>query len=76
MFLLLIKGIPAFGMEMLYPLYSYPNLYSPGSYIWDDVADANQRIDITAIINHNNGPGGDGVRSFGMSSYSVIGKHV
>jgi hypothetical protein len=42
---------------MLYPLYRYPNWYD-GSYIWDHIADANDRIDITAIINPDNGPGG------------------
>ena len=42
---------------MLIPLYSYPNWYDPGSYIWDDVAAAASQISVTAVINPSNGPG-------------------
>lgn len=45
-------------LQMLMPLYNYPNWYSPADYIWDDVAAANSQVSITAIINPNNGPGG------------------
>jgi hypothetical protein len=44
-------------LQMLIPLYSYPNWYNPADYIWDDVAAANSQVSITAIINPNNGPG-------------------
>ena len=55
---LLIPGTSCYGLEMLYPLYNYPNGWNQSNYIWDDIADANDRIDITAIINPDNGPGG------------------
>ena len=46
------------GIQILIPLYSYPNWYDPDSYIWDDVATANSRVPITAIINPCNEPDG------------------
>ncbi|MEA1948303.1 MAG: spherulation-specific family 4 protein [Thermodesulfobacteriota bacterium] len=49
----------AYNVEMLYPLYNYPNWNDPDSYIWDDIAAAGSDIPITAIINPANGPGGD-----------------
>lgn len=45
-------------LQILLPLYSYPNWYTPGAYIWDDVAAAAQKVPVTAIINPNNGPDG------------------
>jgi len=50
-------------MQILFPLYSYPNWYSPSSYIWDDIAAANATVPITAIIDPANGPGGSGPNS-------------
>lgn len=44
-------------LQMLIPLYSYPNWYDPANYIWDDVAAATCHIRVTAIINPDNGPG-------------------
>lgn len=49
----------ATSLDMLYPLYNYPNWYNSESYIWDDVAAAGNDINITAVINPYNGPGGD-----------------
>jgi len=43
-------------MEILYPLYSYPISSPPNLYIWDDVALANSKVPITAIINPASGP--------------------
>jgi hypothetical protein len=43
--------------QMLIPLYSYPNWYGEANYIWDDIALANERVQITVIINPSNGPG-------------------
>ncbi|MGB0387818.1 MAG: spherulation-specific family 4 protein [Ardenticatenaceae bacterium] len=52
--------VPATGtqLQILIPLYNYPNWYDPNTYIWDDVAAANSQVPITAIINPNSGPGG------------------
>jgi hypothetical protein len=43
-------------LEILIPLYIYPNWYDPANYVWDDVATANSQTPIVAIINPNNGP--------------------
>jgi len=43
-------------IRMLIPLYSYPNWFQPETYIWDDIAAAGNQVQITAIINPNNGP--------------------
>jgi hypothetical protein len=45
-------------LQILLPLYSYPNWYHPDRYLWTQVAAAADRVEITAIINPNNGPGG------------------
>jgi hypothetical protein len=50
-------------LQILFPLYKYPNWYSPASYIWDDIAAANATVPITAIIDPNNGPDGGGPNS-------------
>ena len=50
----------ATSLSMLYPLYNYPTWWNPDSYIWDDIAAANGTIDITAVINPSDGPGGIG----------------
>lgn len=47
---------PNSNLEILLPLYFYPNWYAPSNYRWDDVAAASQQVPITAIINPNNGP--------------------
>lgn len=48
------------GLQILYPLYNYPDWYSPSSYIWKDIADQNAVVPITAIIDPDNGPGDSG----------------
>ncbi|MBD2202462.1 VCBS repeat-containing protein [Calothrix sp. FACHB-1219] len=51
-----IDSLPAASnLNILLPLYAYPNWYS-SSYLWDDVAAANAKVPITAIINPNHGP--------------------
>lgn len=40
------------------PFYVYPSWWDPAQYVWDDLAQAAQRVSIIAIINPNNGPGG------------------
>ena len=54
----LVSRAGASDLQILYPLYSYPNWYDPANYIWDDVAAAAHTVPITAIINPNNGPDG------------------
>ena len=53
--------VPATGtqLQILIPLYNYPNWYAPENYIWDDIAAANSQVPITAIISPDSGPGGD-----------------
>jgi hypothetical protein len=46
------------GTQILIPLYNYPRWNDPPNYIWDDVAAANSKVPVTAIINPSNGPGG------------------
>jgi Spherulation-specific family 4 len=43
-------------LQILLPLYSYPNWYDREKYQWKQVAAAAQRVPIVAIINPNNGP--------------------
>ena len=45
-------------LKILIPLYIYPSWWNASNYLWDDVADAQSKVDITAIINPNNGPNG------------------
>jgi hypothetical protein len=45
-------------LQILYPLYSYPNWYSPSTYLWGEVAAAASTAPITAIINPDSGPDG------------------
>lgn len=45
-------------LQILLPLYTYPNHWEPTSYLWDDVAAGNAIAPITAIINPQNGPNG------------------
>jgi hypothetical protein len=59
-FTLISSGSRLYGLEILYPLYSYPNWYDTQTYLWDEIADAADQVDITAIINPSNGPGGSG----------------
>lgn len=48
----------AADLRILLPLYAHPAWWDSGLYVWDDVAAANSRAPITAIINPNNGPDG------------------
>ena len=46
------------SLEILIPLYQYPNWYDAPNYFWDDVAAAHSQVPVTAIINPNDGPDG------------------
>ena len=52
------SAVQAGDMRVLYPLYSYPDWYSPSTYLWPDVAAAAGTVPVTAIINPSDGPGG------------------
>ena len=45
-------------LGILIPLYNYPTWWDAATYLWDDVAAAQSRVPITAIINPNSGPDG------------------
>ncbi len=45
-------------MVLLVPFYVYPSWWDPNQYLWDDLAQARQRVSIVAVINPDNGPGG------------------
>lgn len=49
--------------QILIPWYNYPNHWSDDDYLWDDLALASAQVDITAIINPNNGPDSGGPNS-------------
>ncbi len=57
--LITIGNGSAADVQILLPLYSYPNWYAgAAAYQWDDVAAAASQVPITAIINPNSGPNG------------------
>jgi Spherulation-specific family 4 len=64
-------------LNILLPLYSYPNWYAgAAAYQWDDVAAAASQVGITAIINPNSGPDGGPPNSdfiHGMGDLSAAG---
>lgn len=43
-------------LQILLPLYIYPNWYDQDKYLWKQVVLAAQKVSIVAIINPNNGP--------------------
>ena len=43
-------------LQILLPLYIYPNWYDKDKYLWKQVIVAAKKVPITAIINPNNGP--------------------
>lgn len=67
----------AADLQILLPLYSYPNWYAGAAvYQWDDVAAAASQVPITAIINPNSGPNGGPPNSdyiHGMGDLSAAG---
>lgn len=51
------EPLPESEMVLLVPFYVYPSWWDPNQYLWDDLAQARQRVSIVAIINPNEGPG-------------------
>lgn len=43
-------------LQILLPLYIYPNWYEKDKYLWKQVIIAAKKVPITAIVNPNNGP--------------------
>ncbi len=43
-------------LQILLPLYIYPNYYDRNKYLWKQVARSAKKVPIIAIINPNNGP--------------------
>jgi hypothetical protein len=50
------KSIDRAQLQILLPLYIYPNWYDKKKYIWQQVTTAAKKVSIVAIINPNNGP--------------------
>ena len=50
------RSSAATQLEILLPLYAYPNHYEAEAYVWKRVVDVSADVPITAIINPNNGP--------------------
>ena len=69
------------SLSILLPLYNYPSFWDESIYIWPDVAQANSKVDIIAIINPNDGPDGDtpnsdyevGLRTLRDGGVTIIG---
>jgi Spherulation-specific family 4 len=68
-------------LQILLPLYIYPNWYDKNNYIWKQVIAAAKKVPIVAIINPNNGPNGmppnadyqQGIKDLHQAGIKVIG---
>ena len=68
-------------LQILLPLYIYPNWYDKHNYIWTQVIAAAKKVPIVAIINPNNGPNSappnadyqQGIRDLQQAGVKVIG---
>jgi Spherulation-specific family 4 len=68
-------------LNILIPLYIYPNWYDRDKYIWKQVVVAAKKVPITAIINPNNGPNGtppnvdyqQGIRDLRQAGVRIVG---
>jgi Spherulation-specific family 4 len=68
-------------LNILIPLYIYPNWYDRDRYIWKQIIVAAKKVPISAIINPNNGPNGappnvdyqQGIRDLRQAGVRVIG---
>jgi hypothetical protein len=68
-------------LNILIPLYIYPNWYDRDKYIWKQVIVAAKKVPIAAIINPNNGPNGappnadyqQGIRDLRQAGVRIIG---
>ncbi|WP_310417314.1 spherulation-specific family 4 protein [Chamaesiphon sp. OTE_8_metabat_110] len=68
-------------LQILLPLYIYPNWYDKNNYIWKQVIAAANQVPIVAIINPNNGPNGmppnvdyqQGIKDLHQAGIKIIG---
>ncbi|PSB56856.1 Spherulation-specific family 4 [Chamaesiphon polymorphus CCALA 037] len=68
-------------LQILLPLYIYPNWYDRNNYIWNQVILAAKKVPIVAIINPNNGPDNappnvdyqQGIKDLRQAGVKVIG---
>ncbi len=68
-------------LNILIPLYIYPNWYDRDNYIWKQVVVAAKKVPITAIINPNNGPNGappnvdyqQGIKDLRQAGVKIVG---
>ncbi len=68
-------------LNILIPLYIYPNWYDRDKYMWKQVVVAAKKVPITAIINPNNGPNGappnldyqQGIKDLRQAGVRIIG---
>jgi Spherulation-specific family 4 len=68
-------------LNILIPLYIYPNWYDRDKYIWKQVVVAAKKVPITAIVNPNNGPNGappnldyqQGIKDLRQAGVRIVG---
>lgn len=68
-------------LQILLPLYIYPNWYDRHKYIWSQVTTAAKKVPIVAIINPHNGPDGAppnadyrrGIRDLQQAGVKIVG---
>jgi hypothetical protein len=68
-------------LQILLPLYIYPNWYAKNNYLWKQVILAAKKVQIVAIINPNNGPDNappnvdyqQGIKDLRQAGVQVIG---
>ena len=68
-------------LQILLPLYIYPNWYEKDKYVWKQVITAARKVQIVAIINPNNGPNNgppntdyqQGIKDLHQAGVKIIG---
>jgi Spherulation-specific family 4 len=68
-------------LQILLPLYIYPNWYAKDKYVWKQVTLAAKKVSIVVIINPNNGPNGappnldyqQGIKDLHQAGIKIIG---
>jgi hypothetical protein len=68
-------------LQILLPLYIYPNWYARDKYVWKQVIIAAKKVSIVAIINPNSGPNGtppnadyqQGIKDLHQAGIKIVG---
>jgi Spherulation-specific family 4 len=68
-------------LQILLPLYIYPNWYDKHNYVWKQVTNAAKKVSIVAIINPNSGPNNappnsdyrQGIKDLHRSGVRIVG---